>query len=83
MDPIEEELPVRERWEAPEDLPIHYGENVTAARLGRDIDRAFGFPVKPPAEPGVIEVSEAVKRLSIERPTGYECPAIETTGDER
>lgn len=72
MDPIEEELPVRERWEAPEDLPIHYGENVTAARLGRDVDRAFGFPVKPPREPGVIDVTEC------RRPA-----AIETTGDER
>lgn len=75
--PLDEELPVRERYEAPP--PAVGGKEW----LGAEVDRAFGFPVKPPAEPGVIEVSEAVKRLSIERPTGYECPAIETTGDER
>lgn len=64
--PIEDELPIRERYEEPEDQPIRYGENVTAARLGRDIDRAFGFPVKPPTEPGVIDVTEGRRPAAIE-----------------
>lgn len=60
MDPLDEELPVRERYEAP---PPAVGSKEW---LGTEVDRAFGFPSKPRSEPGVIDVTEGRRPAAIE-----------------
>jgi hypothetical protein len=61
MDPLDEELPVRERYEAP---PPAVGSKEW---LGNEVDRAFGFPSKPRSEPGVIDVTEGRRKVLIAR----------------
>lgn len=58
MDPLDEELPVRERYEAP---PPAVGSKEW---LGNEVDQAFGFPSKPRSEPGVIDVTEGRRELT-------------------
>jgi len=61
MDPLDEELPVRERYEAP---PPAVGSKEW---LGNEVDQAFGFPSKPRSEPGVIDVTEGRRKVLIAR----------------
>lgn len=60
MDPLDEELPVRERYEAP---PPAVGSREW---LGNEVDQAFGFPSRPRSEPGVIDVTEGRRPAAIE-----------------
>lgn len=51
MDPLDEELPVRERYEAP---PPAVGSKEW---LGNEVDQAFGFPHKPREDTRYIEAT--------------------------
>lgn len=55
-----DDLPVRERYEAP---PPAVGSKEW---LGNEVDQAFGFPSRPRSEPGVIDVTEGRRPAAIE-----------------